>query len=84
MDRLGGQSRRLASTALTAYIRAALSKTADAMGATVGTCSNLSTRRDSAAGAPFAGKATRFDDAPKDRNGQERGDETTAGPIELR
>jgi hypothetical protein len=33
--------------------------------------------------APFAGKATRFDDAPKDRNGQERGDATTPGPIEL-
>jgi hypothetical protein len=34
--------------------------------------------------APFAGKGTRFDDAPQDRNVQERGDETTPGPIELR
>ena len=34
--------------------------------------------------APFAGKGTRLDDAPKDRNGAERGDETTPGPIELR
>jgi hypothetical protein len=33
--------------------------------------------------APFAGKATRFDDARKDRDGRERADATTPGPIEL-
>jgi hypothetical protein len=33
--------------------------------------------------APFAGKGSRFDDAPRDRNGQERGEGTTPGPIEL-
>jgi hypothetical protein len=33
--------------------------------------------------APFASKVSRFDDAPKDRNGRERGEETTPGPIEL-
>jgi hypothetical protein len=33
--------------------------------------------------APFAGNGDRFDEAPQDRNGADRGDETTPGPVEF-